>query len=118
MAFALLWINRIELIIPQAPEVLSNEYYGTPADVYSYGIILWELLTKTCPFGENRKPIEIAISIINKNERPIIPSWCNPRFRGLIEKCWNREEDQRLTFDDILRELSEITDVGGGDFTH
>lgn len=33
-----------------APEVLASEKYAEPADVYSFAIVCWELLTRICPY--------------------------------------------------------------------
>jgi serine/threonine protein kinase len=50
-----------------APEVLASERYAEPADVYSYGIVLWEIATRRCPYeGElllTRRNATIALAI-------------------------------------------------------
>jgi serine/threonine protein kinase len=46
-----------------APEVLANQRYTERADVYSYGIVLWELLTRQCPFGE-LSPVQTAAAVL------------------------------------------------------
>lgn len=53
---------------------MSNQPYAEPADVYSYGIILWELLTKECPF-DGMSAIQCALAVINTDARPVIPPW-------------------------------------------
>ena len=70
------------------------------------------MLTGECPFDE-RKPIEIALSIINKDERPIIPPWTSRRFSQIIERAWGREPSDRLTFEEIIQELELLEDIGG-----
>lgn len=101
----------IELLFYKAPEILSNETYGRPADVYSFGIILWEMVTRECPF-DDRQPIEIALSVINKDERPQIPAWLGRRFSRIIEHCWIRDPCNRFTFEEMVQELELIEDIG------
>jgi serine/threonine protein kinase len=35
-----------------APEVIQHTEYGAPADMYSYGICLWELFSRSLPFAD------------------------------------------------------------------
>ncbi|KAL3778493.1 hypothetical protein HJC23_000506 [Cyclotella cryptica] len=90
-----------------APEVLCNEAYAEPADVFSFGIILWEMLTKECPY-EGMTPIQCALSVLNENNRPKIPDWCPQSFRALIKNCVERNPKDRPTFTQILAALDSL----------
>jgi len=90
-----------------APEVLMNEDYAEPADVFSYGIILWEMLTKECPY-EGMTPIQCALSVLNENKRPEIPGWCPQRFCALIKDCVEKDPKARPTFPQILAALDAM----------
>jgi hypothetical protein len=90
-----------------APEVLCNEDYAEPADVFSFGIILWEMLTKECPY-EGMTPIQCALSVLNENKRPEIPEWCPQSFRALIKNCVERDPKARPTFPQILTALDAL----------
>mmetsp|Transcript_12684 Transcript_12684/g.19222 ORF Transcript_12684/g.19222 Transcript_12684/m.19222 type:complete len:829 (+) Transcript_12684:284-2770(+) len=83
-----------------APEILANESYAEPADVYSYGIILWELLVKECPYGD-MSPIQCALAVLG-DSRPEIPDWCPPLFRDLISRCMAKDPSKRPTFSEII----------------
>ncbi|KAL3826522.1 hypothetical protein ACHAXA_004359 [Cyclostephanos tholiformis] len=89
-----------------APEVLCSEKYAEPADVFSFGIILWEMLTKECPY-DGMTPIQCALTVLNQNKRPEIPEWCPQSFRVLINRCVERDPLSRPTFAEILAALDE-----------
>lgn len=90
-----------------APEVLANQAYNEKADIYSYGIILWELLTRQCPY-DDMSAIQCALAVLNRNHRPEIPRWCPPAMQVLIRSCVKKNPDERPNFTDILLALDEM----------
>jgi len=70
-----------------APEVINGEDYSEKADVYSYGIILWEIITRQVPY-KGIEQIRVAIEVVNNQMRPEIPRTCPVDFKKLIQKCW------------------------------
>ena len=86
------------------PEVLANQSYNEKADVYSYGIICWELLTRECPY-DKMTPIQCALAVLNRNQRPEIPKWCPPALQALIRSCIKKDPDERPSFTDVLDAL-------------
>lgn len=48
-----------------APEMIKRKYYGRKVDVYSFGLILWEMVTGTIPY-EDMTPIQAAYAVVNK----------------------------------------------------
>lgn len=66
-----------------APEVLMNMPYTLKADIYSYGIVLWEIITRTPPYKDLNAAM-IIYKVINLKERPdvsLIPSDCPAEVR-------------------------------------
>ena len=90
-----------------APEVLANQAYNEKADIYSYGIILWELLSRQCPY-EDMSAIQCALAVLNRNHRPEIPRWCPPAMQVLIRSCVKKNPDERPSFTEILQALDEM----------
>jgi len=90
-----------------APEVLlKSSPYTSKGDVYSYGMVLWELLSHQPPFF-NMHPLQIVRSI-DKGELPTIPAGTPPNFERLIQDCWNSEPKFRPDFNIILVRLKEF----------
>ena len=90
-----------------APEVLANQKYNEKADVFSYGIILWELLTRACPY-EGMGAVQCALAVLNRDHRPVIPHWCPPFLQALIRACWKTDPQDRPTFAQILAALEAM----------
>jgi serine/threonine protein kinase len=61
-----------------APEVMRNEEYTEKADVYSYGIILYEIYTRKFPFGKKTR-FQIELEVVD-GKRPDLPEDCPPFY--------------------------------------
>lgn len=90
-----------------APEVLANQRYNEKADVFSYGIICTELLTRECPY-EGMSAIQCALAVLNRDQRPAIPRYCPPQLRALIKACVKKNPDERPTFGQIMMALDAM----------
>eukprot|EP01102_Stenamoeba_stenopodia_P014052 TRINITY_DN4636_c0_g2_i1.p1 TRINITY_DN4636_c0_g2~~TRINITY_DN4636_c0_g2_i1.p1 ORF type:complete len:1322 (+),score=264.84 TRINITY_DN4636_c0_g2_i1:1203-5168(+) len=90
-----------------APEIISKQKYTEKADVYSFGIIIWELLARKVPFAEMEFLWEIQESIV-EGKRPEIPP-CPVLYRELIDGCWAGDPEMRPNFDTILQKLEMVT---------
>ncbi len=93
------------------PEALGSENPISKAwDVYSYGIVLWELLTHKVPF-EDVPDLELPNKIVNDGLRPEIPPDCHPRLADLMKNCWKKNRTERPLIQAIVPELSQIEDI-------
>ncbi|NP_001182844.1 protein kinase domain superfamily protein [Zea mays] len=90
-----------------APEVLRNEPSDEKSDVYSYGVILWELVTQKIPW-ENLNSMQVIGAVGFMNQRLDIPSEVDPQWKSIILSCWESDPQQRPSFQELLERLREL----------
>mmetsp|Transcript_20300 Transcript_20300/g.22563 ORF Transcript_20300/g.22563 Transcript_20300/m.22563 type:complete len:723 (+) Transcript_20300:44-2212(+) len=90
-----------------APEILRNNRYTESADVYSFAIVLWEMVSRSDPFS-GMPPFQVIFAVGTQGARPTIPQHCNPDYQKLMEDCWQEEPANRPTFNDILDRLEKL----------
>eukprot|EP00546_Thalassionema_frauenfeldii_P016151 CAMPEP_0178901634 /NCGR_PEP_ID=MMETSP0786-20121207/4144_1 /TAXON_ID=186022 /ORGANISM="Thalassionema frauenfeldii, Strain CCMP 1798" /LENGTH=815 /DNA_ID=CAMNT_0020572783 /DNA_START=823 /DNA_END=3268 /DNA_ORIENTATION=- len=88
-----------------APEVIRHESYSSNADVYSFGILLWQLITREIPFA-TMTPIQAAFSVA-EGLRPEIPDTTPSRLREIIVSCWNHDAHKRPSFTYVAMALAD-----------
>ncbi|KAJ1425103.1 Serine-threonine/tyrosine-protein kinase, catalytic domain [Sesbania bispinosa] len=91
-----------------APEVIEHKPYNHKADVFSFGIVLWELLTGKLPY-EHLSPLQAAVGVVQKDLRPEIPRDTHPKLVELLLWCWHKDPSLRPDFSEILMFLQHIT---------
>ncbi|KAK7324252.1 hypothetical protein VNO77_27782 [Canavalia gladiata] len=89
-----------------APELLngSSNKVSEKVDVFSFGIVLWEILTGEEPYA-NMHYGAIIGGIVNNTLRPTIPSYCDLEWKTLMEQCWAPNPSVRPSFTEIARRL-------------
>ncbi|KAK7401752.1 hypothetical protein VNO78_13477 [Psophocarpus tetragonolobus] len=92
-----------------APEMIKGKRYGRKVDVYSFGLILWELVDGKLPF-QDMGPVQVAVAVADRNSRPIIPPHCPHVLGDLILQCWAFKPQQRPQFSHIVRVLEQLLD--------
>jgi serine/threonine protein kinase len=89
--------NKVYGALPyMAPEFLEKKNYTMESDIYSFGIITYELITGTPPYHEISCDNYLALSIC-QGLRPVIPSNVPPLLTRLMTECWDAQPDKRPT---------------------
>lgn len=91
-----------------APEVLMNKPYDESADMYSFGIVLWELVTGSDPFKDITTYSSLLDRVVTGGERPEIPDNCPSKLKALIKACWDQDPKRRPSFEKIIPLFDEI----------
>ncbi|KAL9963747.1 hypothetical protein ACROYT_G027281 [Oculina patagonica] len=81
-----------------APEVFHSEVYDSKADIYSFGLILWEMWYGQQAFADVNLTITAFFTLVDKGHRPkdvkgsMVPP---PLWKELMEKCWSGNPEER-----------------------
>eukprot|EP00978_Attheya_sp_CCMP212_P047104 scaffold421227_cov54-Attheya_sp.AAC.1 len=78
-----------------APEVNLNEPYGRAADVYGFGMILYEVMALKQPFEKIKNRREFESEVIYGKSRPQIKSAWPKQISGLMQSCWSFNPNER-----------------------
>ncbi|KAK1279768.1 Serine/threonine-protein kinase EDR1 [Acorus gramineus] len=90
-----------------APEVLKNEPSDEKCDVYSFGVILWELSTLQQPW-DGLNAMQVVGAVGYQERRLDIPEDMDPVIAGVITKCWQTNPKLRPSFSEILAILKPL----------
>jgi len=87
------------------PELLMDCKLSTACDVYSFGMILWELYHSQRPF-DGMLHAQVIAHVALKNVRPDIEEDCPEDYRQMIEECWDADDEERPTVEALKMRLA------------
>uniref|UniRef100_A0A914X470 Mitogen-activated protein kinase kinase kinase n=2 Tax=Plectus sambesii TaxID=2011161 RepID=A0A914X470_9BILA len=88
-----------------SPEVVSQSHgISTAADVWSYSVVLWEMLSREVPYN-GLSEFRIYTLIAEDKVKLVIPDSCPRPLAALMGDCWNVEPKERIDFKKIIIEL-------------
>ncbi|XP_054813303.1 serine/threonine-protein kinase CTR1-like isoform X2 [Prosopis cineraria] len=90
-----------------APEVIRGEPSNEKCDIFSFGVILWELVTLQQPW-RNLNPSQVVAAVGFMGKRLEIPSYVDPKVAALIQLCWSIEPSSRCSFSYIMNCLQQM----------
>ena len=84
-----------------SPEVMQDEPTTAKTDVYSFGMVLWEVFVRKLPFGSTNLGA-IVYNVVRNHARPPIPARVPRDVARVIEQCWAGSPDARPAFDAVI----------------
>lgn len=91
-----------------APEVLLGDKYSEKADIYSFGVVVWELATNEIPWDEINA-VQVISKVAYEHKHLQIPPSCPPSISKMITQCFHEKPAERPSFKELLHQIENIT---------
>jgi len=86
-----------------APEVVRQQSFGKPADIWSVGCVMVEMATGKPPWNQFSQEVAAMFHIASTTEPPVAPAWLSPEAHEFLTLCFNRDAAQRPSVEDLLQ---------------
>jgi hypothetical protein len=90
-----------------APECFMQQMYDERADVFSFALVMWEVLSGALPFG-SLAAAQAAAEMAYAQRRPPLPSWAPESLLQLLVACWQQQPHFRPPFSEITTKLQML----------
>ncbi|XP_045110915.1 mitogen-activated protein kinase kinase kinase 7-like isoform X6 [Portunus trituberculatus] len=91
-----------------APEVFEGKLYTEKCDVYSWGIILWEVVTRRVPFEDLGLAVRIMWAV-HQRQRPPLITGCPKLLETLMKRCWDHNQARRPRMEEVVEKMCLVT---------
>ncbi|CAG8590845.1 8050_t:CDS:2, partial [Racocetra fulgida] len=91
-----------------APEILSGKQYTKKSDIYSFGIIMWDLTSTHRPFWDRPYDTSLALEIICKDLRPEVVEGTPEVYKNTMKKCWDSDPLERPDSSDLIELIDDM----------
>lgn len=96
-----------------SPEMLRDDDYAEPSDVYSLSMVLWELMACEPPFNAVDR-FRVPLLVMRDKHRPIIPPWTPDSLADVIRVGWHDDPTKRPTAQQVVDRLERIFTITVG----
>ncbi|GET03289.1 kinase-like domain-containing protein [Rhizophagus clarus] len=97
-------------IIPyMAPEIFQGQKYTKASDIYSFGMVMWELMTGRRPFWDRNHDTDLIIDLCDGLRPPIVTN-APEGYIELMKECWHSDPQKRPQATDIYNAINEMFD--------
>lgn len=89
-------------------KVLETEGNSYASDVYSFGIVTWEIITRQLPWADQPLARDIFLRVVMKGERPVIPADSPSDIAQVIRACWAELPADRPAFQELVAGMKSV----------
>ncbi|CAL8105161.1 unnamed protein product [Orchesella dallaii] len=97
-----------------APETLFYRIYTIHSDVWSYGILLWEIVTLGGTPYPSMPDVSKLLEFLKEGRRMTQPPNCPTELYLIMRDCWIEEPEGRPTFSDLVEDIGRILSIASG----
>ncbi|XP_041634684.1 tyrosine-protein kinase Tec isoform X2 [Cheilinus undulatus] len=88
------------------PEVFNFCKYSSKSDVWSYGVLMWEVFTEgRMPFDQNQN--HEVVNLVTKGQRLYRPKMATPTIYDIMQRCWHERQEERPPFSQLTMMISD-----------
>ncbi|CAI2201181.1 18696_t:CDS:1, partial [Funneliformis geosporum] len=89
------------------PEVINGKGYTFASDIYSIGMLMWEVSSGQQPFADFEHNYDLAINLM-KGIRPLIVQETPTEYKNLMIQCWDADPLKRPDAETLFYKFIEI----------
>jgi tRNA A-37 threonylcarbamoyl transferase component Bud32 len=90
-----------------APESLRDQIYSYKTDVFSFGVVVWEVMARALPWGDFDQ-VKVILTVLDGKTLEI-PSNTPPTLAELMKSCWNFKPEDRPTAQAVFDKLNSMS---------
>ncbi|XP_078038049.1 mitogen-activated protein kinase kinase kinase 7 [Augochlora pura] len=97
-----------------APEVFEGYKYTEKCDVFSWGVILWEILSRKKPFDQIGGSAYRIMWAVHMGQRPPLIEGCPKPIEDLMTRCWHKSPEERPSMDTVVEIMTTLSQFFSG----
>lgn len=97
-----------------APEVFEGSTYTEKCDVFSWGVILWEVLSRRKPFDDVGWSAYRIMWAVHTGQRPPLLEGCPKPIEELMVRCWSKEPEKRPSMNEVVQIMECLLEFFSG----
>lgn len=96
-----------------APEVIAHQQFSKASDVWSFGVVVWEMIQKAIPYTDIISNLRVVQMVCNEKEHLSRPTRMEipDELWSIMESTWRFEPSERPSFEELYQQLQNLCDL-------